>query len=230
LFSNQAEGKNIDTTASNELSWFHQELEKATKKHQRVLIAMHIPMGIDVYTSLFNPFRIVEFWKSSYAQQFLADIQNFSSVIMGVFPGHLHADVFQIYRTNGEAIPFTGTPSISPIFGNNPAFKIYSYSTKSLRLVDFVTYYYSLNGNKQWEKEYDFDEVYRLKQSDPNIVSGMNLLKPLGELAEKYKIYYSVNTNSQPITKYNKWFNYWCAVHSLTVNEYRKCLHEKKEN
>ncbi|HVY53763.1 MAG TPA: hypothetical protein VHA13_04515, partial [Gammaproteobacteria bacterium] len=83
------------------------------------------------------------------------------------------------------------------------------------------------NGDKKWEKEYDFDDVYRLKKNDPNLANEMSQLQYEGELAEKYKTYYSVKSNSQPITRYNSWLNYWCAISNFTKSTYQKCINRR---
>ncbi|HSW71024.1 MAG TPA: hypothetical protein VLH77_03485, partial [Gammaproteobacteria bacterium] len=130
LFSIKVKGQRLEHAASAQLDWLHQELQQAAQRKRKVLIAMHIPTGIDVYMTLLSPFRIAEFWKTAYSKRFLTELQQASSEIIGVFQGHIHADSFQILSTAGKKpLPFTGTPSISPIFGNNPAFKIYSYSS-----------------------------------------------------------------------------------------------------
>ncbi len=225
LFSNKAKGPRLQQAASEQLAWLHKELTQAQQKKQQVLIAMHIPTGVDVYTTLFIPFSIVEFWKPVYSQRFLDEVKRASSVVLGVFQGHIHADAFQILSTaDHHALPFNGIPSITPIFGNNPAFKIYTYSLPVIRLVNFSTYYLPLNDNQQWQKEYDFDVAYQLNHGG-EMIKGMLQLGPTGELAKHYKTYYAVNRNTQPITKDNKWLPYyWCAIHGLTAKDYRDCL------
>ncbi|HSW70689.1 MAG TPA: hypothetical protein VLH77_01770, partial [Gammaproteobacteria bacterium] len=158
---------------------------------------------------------------------FLDEIKQSSPQVLGIFQGHIHADSFQILSDLGQnPLPLTGTPSISPIFGNNPGFKIYSYSTPDPRLLNFVTYYRSLENNASWEKEYDFDEVYQQSQHNEELIKGMLKLGPQGELADRYKTYYSVKRDSQPITKQNKWLPfYWCAIRDLTRARYQECVY-----
>jgi len=232
LFSTKAKGPQVAQAAKEQLDWLHQELDQAKQKKQKVLIAMHIPTGIDVFTTLFLPLSIIEFWKTPYSKRFLNELQQASSQVMGVFQAHLHADAFQILSVPGQKpLPFTGTPSISPIFGNNPGFKIYSYSVPDLNLVNFVTYYRTLQEGSAWEKEYDFDEVYQLQHGADEMIQGMLKLSQNGELAERYKNYYSLQSNSQPITKNNKWLPYyWCATQELTAAKYRACLYSSTES
>ena len=51
LFSYKAKGKEVDAAAIHELNWLHDQLATAEKRHQKILIAMHIPPGIDIYAS-----------------------------------------------------------------------------------------------------------------------------------------------------------------------------------
>jgi len=225
FFSTKAKGHAIDQAAREELMWFHQELKAAAKKHQKALIAMHIPTGIDVYASLHFPFQITEFWKATYTQQFLNEIQQSAPQIFAIFTAHIHADTFQMATVdNNTAIPFIGTPSISPIYGNNPGFKVYHYSSNpTLKLTDISTYYYSLNHDKKWEKEYDFATVYQMDPRHEDIIAGMNHLALEGALAEEYKRFYAVHADNQLVAK--EWVLYhWCGIRALTRDQYQKCV------
>lgn len=146
LFSTNARGVHVEQTAKQELHWLHHQLETAKENHQHVLIAMHIPVGVDIYaTSKIRLFTLIELWQTKYTKQFQAELTQFAPQITAVFSGHLHTDWFQEQTYNGSDIPMTGTPAISPIFGNNPGFKIYSYSPSTLQLGNFMTYYYPLS-------------------------------------------------------------------------------------
>lgn len=226
LFSTKARGKATEAAAEQELNWLHQELQKAKEQNQRVIIAMHIPVGIDVYASLrIHLFRLIELWKTKYSDRYQAELKQFAPQIAGIFAGHLHSDWFQIltFKDSKDEIPVTGTPSISPIFGNNPGFKIYSYSSDTFELDDFVTYYYPINEHKPWRVEYDFNRIFQPNCQDCPIIHSMKLLKQTGNLSEQYKLFYAVSTHSQPIKE--KWSPYyWCAIHDINASDYQRCL------
>lgn len=169
LFSRKAKGKKIAQFAEEELAWLQQELSETREHHQKALIVMHIPTGIDIYTSLLNPFRLIEFWKKTYAERFQRELAAAAPELMGVFPAHIHMDSFQMLSTDKGNIPIIGTPSISPFFYNDPGFKVYSYSVPELTLVDFEGYYYS-QGAKKWEREYDFNKVEKLNQGKSGVL------------------------------------------------------------
>ena len=151
LFSNKAVGVDVPQAAAKELKWLHEELETARKNQQRVLIAMHIPEGIDIYTSIrIRLIRVAELWQPVYSQQFQAELKQYAPNIAGILAGHLHANWFHLLRfENLNDVPFLGTTSISPIYGNDPGFSIYQYSDATGQLNDFIRYSYPLN-SKQW--------------------------------------------------------------------------------
>lgn len=225
LFSNRARGKRVDVAAMQELDWLHAELQAAKDRQQKVILLMHIPMGVDVYSSLrFNLFTLVEFWDPKYTQRFRVELQAFSPEIAGILAGHLHADWFQILKaSNANKIPVSSTPSISPIFGNNPGYKIYTYSPESASLDDFTTYYMPINSKGGWMTEYNFQQIYQPYCRVCPMLKGMLRLHAENRLAERYKQFYAVNTTSQPITtKWNPY--YWCAIHEVTASEYKQCV------
>ncbi len=110
VFSYKAKGENINQTAMQQLDWLHAQLQAAQNKKQTVLIAMHIPIGVDIYASLrFKLFTLMEFWKPTYLQRFQNELQQFAPRIAGIFAGHLHSDWFQILTFSSGEIPVTGS-------------------------------------------------------------------------------------------------------------------------
>jgi sphingomyelin phosphodiesterase acid-like 3 len=223
LFSTNARGKRIQNAANVELDWLHDQLALAKANHQKVLIAMHIPAGIDVYATLrIKLFTLIELWKKPYLERFEAELRQYAEQIAGIFAGHLHSDWFQILTFDQQEIPISGTPAISPIFGNNPGYKIYHYSLLTHQLKDYETFYYPLAESKAWALEYDFNQIYQATCKECQLAAGMKLLGKEGGLAEKYKQFYAVGTDSQPIsTEYIPY--YWCAVHEINATDYKIC-------
>lgn len=224
LFSSKAKPKQAHAAAQQQLAWFHKQLLSAKEKNQHVMIAMHIPAGIDVYGTLkFRFFRLIEFWNRQYTEQFEKELKEFAPEIIAIFAGHLHADWFQrMQLDNRNSILVTGTPSISPVFGNNPAFKIYQYSPSSGELTNFQTYYFPLD-KRTWGMEYSFDQIYQPNCNRCNLHDGIERLSASNQLADYYKRFYAVSTASQPIT--TKWMPYyWCATQGIDAEKYKKCV------
>lgn len=142
LFSYKVKGDGSAQAAKQELDWLQAQLEQARENKQHVLIAMHIPEGIDIYASMrVKLLRMIELWQAPYTDRFEKELADFSPEIAGVFAGHLHSNWFQVLRFNNmNEIPVLGTQSVSPVYGNQPGFKIYSYSNTTHQLDDFTAY------------------------------------------------------------------------------------------
>lgn len=153
LFSVHVRGEGVKQAADEELNWLHHQLQLLKTHQKKAMIAMHIPVGIDLYaTTRIRIIRLLELWQPSFLQRFQADLQEYAPQIAGIFVGHLHSNWFQIHTfKNSNEIPVIGTLSISPIFGNKPGFKIYSYSSQSLQIKDFALYTYSMDDKKNWK-------------------------------------------------------------------------------
>jgi len=152
IFSYKVEGRRVDKAAKDELQWFHQQLEDAAQKNQKVFILMHIPPSYDVYIARdIKLFTLFNLWHKEYIQTFLKDLNDYSRIIVSVFASHLHTDWQQVDEMqNGDKISMFGTPSISPIFGNDPAFKLYFYDPSNLHVIDYTTYTYPLWPGNAW--------------------------------------------------------------------------------
>lgn len=161
LFSINSNEKVVDIAAKNELDWLQKQLQLAKLRKQKVIIAMHIPPSVDIYATVrIRLFTLLELWRPKYAERFLSELRDFAPDIMAVFAAHLHSDWFQIltFNESDNEIPMAGVPSISPIFGNNPGIKIYTYSSQNLKLGDFISYYYPLD-RRTWGVEYSFNRI-----------------------------------------------------------------------
>src|SRR3990167_2050407 len=225
LFATNARGKNIDTAATNELTWLHDELAVVKSNQQMALLAMHIPAGIEVYVTLQNRlFRLIELWKRSYVLGYEANLKQFAPEIAGIFAGHLHMDWFQVLTlSNANRVPVSGTPAISPIYGNNQGFKIYTYSPDSKEITNFETYYTPIDQQLSWLKEYNYKQIYQPTCRLCSIVTAMNTVKPSSVSASYYKHFYAVGVHDQSIEA--KWDPYyWCAIRPLAPQQYWTCV------
>lgn len=140
LFSVHNDSSKVKVAAFAELAWLKTQLNKMSNKP--VLLAYHIPDAIDVYATFKAKFnKIFEFWKSTYSKLFENELPKNSANIKGLLAGHIHSDRYQGLSVKKIAkIPSDITPSISPIYGNNPAFKMYSYDVNTLELKTVTSY------------------------------------------------------------------------------------------
>lgn len=158
LFYPKIQSEKARLFAKKQLSWLRDELLMAQRNHHAVLLAYHIP------ATLVTPLTTIkEFWQSSYIIEFTSIIKEFSTIIVGILPGHIHIDMFRLINPwkNVIELPVIYTPSISPVYGNNPSFKIFSYNINTLHFENIDTYFYPLkNTNAEWRKEYNRNYIY----------------------------------------------------------------------
>jgi sphingomyelin phosphodiesterase acid-like 3 len=148
------------------LAWLADTLAAARRAQEHVWLVYHIPPGIDDYaTARFGacPQRIVPLWKPAYASEFAALLKKYADTITANLAGHLHIDTL---RLDDRTAFILTIPAVSPIFGQNPAFKTLSYDAAE-RLADATTYELpSLSGGAAWVPEYRFTSEWRLPHLD----------------------------------------------------------------
>jgi sphingomyelin phosphodiesterase acid-like 3 len=154
LFSTKARAKAEKKAALLQLQWLHSQLLLSQQQHQHVILAFHIPMGIDVFATLKHLLEVTDFWQTSYTRQFQGELKEFSQIITAILPAHIHRDTLQLIAMQTYAdIPVIITPSISPIYGNDPAFKVLNYDEKSLQMKNIETYTYEINDSEpSWQQ------------------------------------------------------------------------------
>ena len=64
-------------------------------------------------------------WRPDYEARFEQLLTRYHDTIMASFAGHTHMDEFRLTKSGSQTVGLIlQTPAISPIFGQNPAFKI----------------------------------------------------------------------------------------------------------
>ncbi len=194
FFSNRYQAANFaagcapvdSTAASRTFTWLEAALSQARQAHENVWIMLHIPPGIDGFSSMMQYRRlgaggavadlcskaIVPMWKPEWTARFEGILHDYQSTVTATFAGHDHTDDFRVLRANepGEAFVLIDPP-VSPIYGQNPAFRVVSF-TKDGRLANQSTYYLTnltsadgaVPGN--WMREYSFAEEWQSKELD----------------------------------------------------------------
>lgn len=156
LFSVNAETKREMKAADEEFKWLHQKLAEAKAAHQQVILAFHIPASINMFGGIKTQFGAKEFWQPNYIHLFENELHEFSTNIISILPAHIHIEIkHRIILKEFADVPVDFTPSISPIFGNDPGFKIFTYDPNTLEIKTIQTYYYPLHRTSpDWHKEY----------------------------------------------------------------------------
>ena len=164
----------------------------------------------------------------------LADqpVERYGSTIQIAFAGHTHMDDFRIIRLDGKAsLLMKIAPSVSPVFGNNPAYQIYDYDCNSGRLENYRTFFltnlstYPETGSTavpNWDLEYDFQKVYKLPSLNAATVEKVaNGIRTDGAIRKAYSDFYDVDGpsafNAETV------YGYSCAILNPTPAKYKAC-------
>lgn len=152
-----------------EMHWLENQLVEARLQKNKVWLIFHIPPGIDGYaTAHANDsaalMKIVPMWKPIYTGQFAKLLAQYRDTVTISLAGHEHTDDFRLIA--GSVVLMT--PGLSPIVGQNPAFRIVAFQRNG-NLSDETTYYFSnlemASGGTvpKWKLEYDFAQTWGLR-------------------------------------------------------------------
>jgi hypothetical protein len=217
-----------DSIVAAELDWLDSRLAAAKVKGKKVWLLMHAPPGAipDITAGLLNNGQIQSaamMWYPDYQTRFLDIISNYPGLITLTLAGHTHMDEYRILSSS-ESIEIT--PSISPWFGNNPAFKVFAISRETMKATDFSSLNYDLATNPaQFTSYFTFSTLYSshglldasLARLTPELVtdqakqalyrghyySGYDSLTPV--------TYLPFNNSYTPITD-TTWPVYWSSI------------------
>jgi predicted Fe-Mo cluster-binding NifX family protein len=206
-----------------ELEWLDAELHLAREQGKRVWLLFHIPPGLDVYDSVESGGTCPSlppktFWKDEYEQKYLKITATHRKTIAGSFAGHTHQDEFRIASGNFIHI----TPSVSPVFGNNPAFEIVDVERNG----DIANYtaWHLPNVTLPWAREYSFDEAYAKSRYD--VAALTDVAAAIGSnpaTRQKYFGYYSSGSAKSTADALKTWQGYWCGLTAMTGSAFTAC-------
>ena len=205
------------------IAWLQGQLQDVPASTP-VFLMGHIPPGVDPYsnTMLFAP----QFQGSP------ALMKAVNSVSAGFF-GHLHTDEFRLFYPGLPPVQFL-QGSISPIYGENPSFRILDYeiSASGLSILDYQQYYFDLAaanelGVPQWAPSYAFSSEYGLPDC-----SSQSYADLWHDLSSDYSTYltwkantYSLSGNSAPAPPNStSEYLYVCAQRSLNTTVQQLCV------
>jgi sphingomyelin phosphodiesterase acid-like 3 len=143
-----------ESGAQPELQWFEQTM-RGLPSNSRAIVFLHIPPGVDAHSTLVtHRLLLVPFWAAGDAERFAHVLSTRARNVAFVLAGHLHADDFRIVG----GLPMLIAPSISPVYGSNPAFlRLDVQADGTLRdytIVDFD------EDAQRWETDGTFDGLY----------------------------------------------------------------------
>lgn len=168
------DGVSQQKATQDQMTWFEGKLT-SLKINDRVMIMMHIPIGIDSYGGSPMWKNDLKFIDKSGKEHtlyngFLDLIAAHQPNIVGLLNGHTHTDgLRRLYKsdTKSNMTAFSvSTPGIAVNHSNNPAFKTFTYNATTFDLLDFETYFASPTVHVPYSREDS------LKNSDFKFFSG----------------------------------------------------------
>jgi hypothetical protein len=219
---------------SAELAWLEWTLYQAKLAGHTVTLAMHIPPGIDSYSSSRGnacPMKVVTFWQDAYVQRFLALVALYRDQIRIAFAGHTHMDDFRVVADAGGSplLATRITPAVTPLFGNNPAFTAVLYSRTDASVADYATFYLTNLAKvapgvaPEWTLEYAFKDTYKAAGYDAASLAALaKSIRTDDTVRASFMRYYAVEAQS-PINASNQ-NAYFCAQTAITSDAFQGCV------
>ena len=154
-----------------ELTWLDSQLASAQAAGQKVWLIMHVPPGANTTATAQNKANGVApypqgddeaamMWEPQYQIEFLQILAKYPGLIAMGITGHTHMDEFRVLST-GDVL--YGVPGISPVFGNNPAFKIFTMAQATEMPMDYQSFNYDLTASPapaEFNSLYAFSAAY----------------------------------------------------------------------
>jgi hypothetical protein len=231
LYQNSC-GKNGLVAADIMMRWLRDRLVRQRAAGGRIWMVHHIPWGIDAYSTLDAkaascPAKVVPFLKEPFATELRTLLAEYSDVIQASFSGHTHFDDYRLLIDRSGAVIGMDklSPAISPVFGQNPGFQVFTYDRRTGAPTDFSTWYLSNPGDAapaaDWRLEYTFTKAYRQPRYAPDIVGTLwQAMTKGGEVRETYRRLYKVGRGELSTDGLAA---YLCAIGNLDVTSFTAC-------
>ena len=209
-------------------AWLEAKLAEAKAGGKKVWLVMHVPPGADLGSTanLIDGSGGLEsavmMWDPQYQDALLRTLARYQDMVTLTFAGHTHMDEYRL--VSGSVCHIS--PGLSPVFGTNPAYKIFSFSPETTAALDYTAFRYDLAAMpEQFEAEYDFAAAYAMPT--PLDAASQQLFPELAADSTKqasYRAYYySWVTPANPITAAN-WPVYWCGIGHMEPQALIECV------
>lgn len=214
-----------------QLDWLEETLR--AEPDTGTWIILHIPPGVDVFATIdanTGPYitTVVPLLKDRYLARLIEILGSHSRQVTAVLAGHIHRDDFRVvFSKQKDDLPITfirTAPSVSPVYFNNPGYKILTVDSASLTILNEETVYLDLaHQRNDWQTEYFFENAYGAPElTAPWLYSiWLNMLTD-NRLRDRHMQFYSVS-NTGDITD-ETFPYYWQAMRHLQPTDYRDAV------
>jgi len=168
-------GASYQSDTNAQLEWFNAQLKDVRAKHEKVIIAMHAPPGVDGFgggtmwnRSLRYTGQDPDLTPGWVQATFLTIVAGYGPEIVGLLSSHTHYNEIRRLRDCSRKLPWLGAfteldvaiPAITTDHGNNPSVKLFSYDDK-FEWTENRTFYASNATGAGWDSNapLSFDSV-----------------------------------------------------------------------
>jgi len=233
-YRNSCGGDGDGNPARATIAWLGRALAAAAAARRKVVLLYHIPPGTDAFATTRHdacPVTPVPLLAEPYAGELHALLQRYQDTIIANIAGHLHTDAFRVLRSGDDAFGFVMiAPAISPIFGQNPAFRRFALSDDGA-ISEVNTYYLANLGDAvagatpRWRAEASFEQTWTLARF--NTASLETLYHRLGTSAaaqQRWTRTYGVQGPASAAVTLQNFAVYRCSVGSDQSSDFARCL------
>jgi sphingomyelin phosphodiesterase acid-like 3 len=221
-----------------QLAWLDSTLASARAKGKKVWLLMHVPPGADKYSTAqaadgnghITSATTTMMWNQGYQANFLQILSKYPGLVTQTFGAHTHMDEYRI-MSPGNVLDIT--PGIAPYFGDNPAFKVFTFSRDTLMATDYTSLNYDLaTMPPRFNDYYTFSTAYYVPGFlNDSLARLFPLLLTDRAKQELYRgSYFSghnytvpVGNTFNPITD-RTWPIYWCGIGKMGEQELIDCV------
>jgi sphingomyelin phosphodiesterase acid-like 3 len=194
---------NQPNLVTEELAWLESKVASAKAAGKKVWLLMHVPPGASIVQAA-NSVDVnghittaPMMWStdntgvSIYQDRLLNIFKSYPGVVTLTLAAHTHMDEYRI-MTPTDVLEIT--PGITPYFGNNPAFKVFTFAKDTLKPIDYRSINYDLDAiPAQFKNYYTFSQEYLMQEP---LDASLILLSNTFATSSLNKQIYGVNFNS----------------------------------
>ncbi|XP_015775401.1 PREDICTED: acid sphingomyelinase-like phosphodiesterase 3a [Acropora digitifera] len=190
-----------------------------------------------------DPFDFSYFWISKYTKRFVNIVGKFHTIIAGQFYAHTHKHDFrlQILNSTGAATEEKSsksfalqTASVSPVYSNNPAFKVFKLNTMKKAVLDYDQFYLDLVVateflNPVWQFDYTFSKKFPSKRKviDAERIDELNQQLISQTDGRFWNSYIKGTTANYQTGRYDR-FPLYCVMRYVFKEDFEKCREKLK--
>lgn len=216
-----------------QLLWFEAKLASAKAAGQKVWLVMHVPVGafVSQTAGTINADGQIStaamMWGTEYQNTLLTTLSKYPGLLSMCIAGHTHMDE---YRIMSPDYVLEIAPGISPVFGNDPAYKVFTIDRTEFTPSNYRSMNFDLDTlPKQFQTYYTFTTAYSVPAYSNRALNTLfpNLATDKAKQTLFRQYYYSGNNSCNPISNLT-WPVYWSAVGNVSqqpfltaVNTYR---------